>query len=222
MIRILLVEDEAILLDSLATVLGAQPDFEVVGKLTKAADALEAINALNPDVVLMDVCTEHGSSGIDATRNIMRELPETRIVLMTSVTDLSFVDDARAAGARSFIYKNIKTEDLFSVLRNTVNDYEVYPANARNELLGYNELSERELMILRYLCAGYSRNEIVEELDISLNTVKRDISSALAKTGYDNITKLALFLLSSGYISLPENRIDMPQSGQTVLESKQA
>ena len=199
MIRIVLVEDQAMLRESLAIAIDSQNDMEIVATLGKATDALGAAKAFSPDLILMDVCTEDDASGISATAHIKRELPDMRIVVMTGIPEITFIEQARAAGADSFVYKNVSTSELLSIIRSTMEGYSTFPAaQLGDETL--EALDEEEIQILRLVCENKSRREIANELFLSEGTVKRRISTILAKTGYDSIMKLAVHAVSDGYI----------------------
>lgn len=198
--RIIVVEDQTLLLDSLAAALDEQEDMEVVDKLTDARQAPERCRELQPDLILMDVCTDGGSSGFDAARIIRRDLPDIKVVMMTAMPDLSFIETAKEAGAHSFIYKNIQTSELLSVLRSTNDNYSTFPKDPEMPILGYNKLNDREIQVLREVCKGLTRKEIAESHNLSENTIKATISSILTKTGYSSISRLAMYALSSGFI----------------------
>lgn len=198
--RIIIVEDQAMLRESLTCAVNAHHDAEVVGSFADAADAVEAASRLLPDLVLMDVCTENDSSGIVAARKIKKAHPEIRIVVMTGMPDVTFVKQAREAGADSFVYKNIGTSELLGVLRSTMEGYSTFPQKQTGEFSGAMSLSEEEIAILRLVCETKTRKEIAAELLLSEGTVKRRISEILAKTGYESILKLAVHVVSNGYI----------------------
>ena len=105
MIRVLIVEDQAILRESLARSVGDQPDMTVVAAIADASEALGVALKERPDMILMDVCTEHDSNGIVAAARIKEQLPECRIIIMTGMPEITFVDQAREAGVDSFVYK---------------------------------------------------------------------------------------------------------------------
>ena len=98
MIRVLIVEDQAILRESLARSVGDQPDMTVVAAIADASEALDVALRERPDMILMDVCTEHDSNGIVAAARIKEQLPECRIIIMTGMPEITFVDQAREAG----------------------------------------------------------------------------------------------------------------------------
>lgn len=199
MIRIVLVEDQAMLRESLAIAIDAQEDMHTVATLANAGDALAAAREHGPDLMLMDVCTEDDASGIAAAAQIKRELPDVRVVVMTGIPEITFIEQARAAGADSFVYKNVSTAELLGIIRSTMEGYSTFPAaQLGDETL--EELDDEEIQILRLVCENKSRREIADELFMSEGTVKRRISGILAKTGYDSIMKLAVHAVSDGYI----------------------
>ena len=199
MIRIVLVEDQAMLRESLAIAIDSQSDMEIVATLGKATDALGAAEAFSPDLILMDVCTEDDASGISAAAVIKRKLPAIRIVVMTGIPEITFIEQARAAGADSFVYKNVSTAELLSIIRSTMEGYSTFPAGQLGDET-LEALDDEEIQILRLVCENKSRREIANEMFLSEGTVKRRISTILAKTGYDSIMKLAVHAVSDGYI----------------------
>lgn len=186
--------------ESLVAAIDAEPDMTVVAALADAADALEMAKKKKPDIVLMDVCTEGGSSGIVAGRALKRASDATRVVIMTGMPEVSFVRQARDAGVDSFVYKNVGTKELLAVLRSTLDGYSTFPARRSDTLFGGLELTDEEIQILRLACEAKSRPEIAKALFISEGTVKRRISDLLTKTGYDSLLKLAVQAVSNGYI----------------------
>lgn len=199
MIRIVLVEDQVMLRESLAIAIDAQEDMQIVATLASAAEALDAAKANNPDLMLMDVCTEDDASGIAAAALIKREMPDVRVVVMTGVPEITFIEQAHAARADSFVYKNVSTSELLSIIRSTMEGYSTFPAAQLGDA-ALEELDDEEIKILRLVCENKSRREIANELFLSEGTVKRRISGILAKTGYDSVMKLAVHAVSDGYI----------------------
>ncbi len=200
MIRTMIVEDQTILRDSLRMAVDAQDDLCVVCCLADAADAAGAVERTRPDVVLMDICTENDSSGIVASRRIKQAHPEVRVVIMTGMPDITFVEQARDAGVDSFVYKNVGTGELLSIIRSTTDGYSTFPHRQENEFTSAG-LSDEETEILRLVCEAKSRREIASQLFLSEGTVKRRISEILAKTGYDSTMKLAVSAVTKGYIT---------------------
>ncbi len=168
------------------------------------ADASEAAPGValkeRPDMILMDVCTEHDSNGIVAAARIKEQLPECRIIIMTGMPEITFVDQAREAGVDSFVYKNVGIDELFAVMRSTLAGYCTFPKPPESIFSGTAALDDVELSILRLACEGKSRREIAAELFMSEGTIKRRISEILSKTGYDNIMRLAVHAVTEGSI----------------------
>ena len=200
MISIILVEDQAMLRESLEHTLNDQDDMTVVAALSDAADSIDAVARTQADCVLMDVCTENDSSGIIAARKIKEAHPETRVIIMTGMPEITFIEQARDAKADSFVYKNVGTSDLLSIVRSTMEGYSTYPTQKQSVFSGTAALTDVEIYILRLVCETKTRKEIAAELYLSEGTVKRHISEILAKTGYDNILRLAVHAVSSGLI----------------------
>ena len=199
MIRILIVEDQTMLRESLERVIGGQNDMEVAGSTDDAAKAPELCRELQPDLVLMDIVTKNNASGIAFTAQIRAKFPEIKIVIMTGFSEITFIDEARKAGAHSYVYKNSGYDHLFYVIHNTMQGNGIYPGPEPPNFLDA-QFSERELSVIRMVCKGKSRTDIVKELGMSEAVVKRIISAILDKTEFDNIMKFAIYAVSRGLI----------------------
>jgi DNA-binding NarL/FixJ family response regulator len=203
MIKVLIVEDQTMLRELLEQVIGKQDDMEVAGTTDDAANSPELCRELQPDLVLMDVVTKNNVSGITYTAQIREEFPNIKVVIMTGFSEITFIDEARKAGAHSYVYKNSGYDHLFYVIRNTMQGNGVYPG-PENHLPLNAHFNERELAVIRLVCKGKSRTEIVRELGMSEAVVKRIISAILEKTEFDNIMKFAVYAVSRGLI-VPDN-----------------
>lgn len=200
MLNVLIVEDQAMLRESLAGAIDSQDDMRVVGQVADAAEAPALCEARGADLVLMDVCTDNGSSGIVAARRIKEARPEVRVVVMTGMPEVTFVEQARDARVDSFVYKSVGVEELLSVMRSTSAGYSTFPSQAGGLIPGMDSLTDEELQILRLVCEAKTRKEIAAELYLSEGTVKRRIGDILAKTGYDSILRLAVHAVAEGAI----------------------
>lgn len=198
--RLLIVEDEIILRDSLANSLSREHNVEAVFTLSDAYDVLDVVATKDIDIILMDVCTENDSNGLIAAQKVKENYPDVRIVIMTGMPEVSFVKQAREIGVESFIYKNVSMSHLINVLKSTLDGYSTYPTKSQSPFAAAPELDENELAIMRLVCEGKQRNEIAEELHVSDGTIKRRITGILAKTGYDSILRLAIHMVTKGYI----------------------
>ena len=203
MTKILIVEDQTMLRELLEQVIGRQEDMEVAGTTDDAAQTPEMCRELRPDLVLMDVVTKNNESGITYTAQIRAEFPKIKVVIMTGFSEITFIEEARKAGAHSYVYKNSGYEHLFYVIRNTMQGNGIYPG-PENHLSLDAQFNDKELAVIRMVCKGKTRTEIVRELGMSEAVVKRLISAILEKTEFDNIMKFAVYAVSRGMI-VPEN-----------------
>jgi DNA-binding NarL/FixJ family response regulator len=200
MIKILLVEDQTVVRDSLAKLLDGQEDMQVVAQTGSAAEAYELCNRHFPDLALMDVMTEMGASGISAAEELRANFPSLKIIIMTGMPEITFIDSAKKAGVNSFLYKNVNSEEMLSAIRTTMSGYSIFPNAVPATMPGGFSFSDTELSIVRLVCEAKSRIEIAKELAMSESSVKAAISSILNKTGYDSIMKFALYAVANGYI----------------------
>lgn len=199
MLHAMIVDDQVMLRDSLRVAIESQGDMQVVSVLSDASAAPAEVDRARPDLVLMDVCTENDHSGIIATKKIKKSHPEVRVLIMTGLPEITFVRQARDAGADGFVYKNISTADLISVIHSIMDGYSTFPSE-KSQAAANGGLTDEEIEILRLACEAKSRKEIANELHLSEGTVKRRISEILAKTGYDSILRLAVDYVAKGYI----------------------
>jgi len=199
MTKILIVEDQTMLRESLEQVIGRQGDMEVAGSTDDAANAPELCRQLAPDLVLMDVVTKNNSSGITYTAQIRKEFPEIKIVIMTSLPEITFAEEARKAGAHSFIDKGMGNDHLFHVIRNTMKGYSIYSGPV-DRMPFAARFTEKEIAVLRLVCQGMSRDEMALKLGVSESAIKQHITSILDKTGFESISKFALYAVGEGLI----------------------
>jgi len=199
MINILVVEDQAILRDDLLCTFKDQNDMKVAGFTNDASKALDLCHELKPDLILMDVVTENDANGIVYAAQIRKELPDIKIVIMTAYPDVTFADEARKAGVHGYIYKKFEKEHLIYVIRNTMKDISVYLCPSDQPLF-FNQLTEKELTIIRLISMGKSRTEMLTDLGISEASLKPIITSILNKTGFDTIMELVVYAVGKGLI----------------------
>ncbi len=135
------------------------------------------------------------SSGFEATERIKRNHPDIKVIMVTSMPEVSFIERARKAGVDSFWYKETGEGEFLSVIRRTMDGESLYPDSAPVVNLGNaksTELTSRELQVLRELTTGATNEEIADRLYIDIATVKTHIRNILQKTGYPNRTSLAI------------------------------
>lgn len=199
-LRVVIVDDHALLRAGVANLLDEQPDFEVVAEVGSVAGALEAVRTSRPDVVLMDYGLPDGN-GLDATREILAEYPETKVVLLTVHEEDDLLFSAVRSGAKGYLLKNISAKDMLAKLRGLAQGEAAISPDQTTRILSEfartaptvataqeetNPLTERELEVLRLLTAGASNREIGAKLHISVHTVKNHVHNILDKLGVDN------------------------------------
>ena len=202
MYNIIVIDDHQMLRDMISEMLNSKDDLNVVATSGNAKDSLELCKKSNPDLVLMDVCTENNSNGIAYSKLLKKQFPNVKVIIMTGILDLNFINDAKEAGVDSFIYKNISKDSLIMTIKNTLDGYSMYP-NDKNNLSKNNilsDLTEAELKVLTLYCKLLDRDEVANKLGISTRTLQSYISSIYSKTGYNNLAKLSIFCVSSGLI----------------------
>jgi DNA-binding NarL/FixJ family response regulator len=199
MYKIVIVEDQKIVLDGLASIISADRAYRVVGKMTDASQSIVFLESNEVDLILSDICTENGSNFLDYIAAIKKVRPEIKIIVMTGLPEISFVERARSAGADSFVYKNISTEELLSLIKSTLSGYTTFPNQVKADH-AFGDLNEQEIQILRLLCDGRDRVTVSKTLYLSESTVKTYIHNILQKTGFTSIAQLAVFAVSNGLI----------------------
>jgi len=203
MVNVLLVEDSKITRDMLEGYIDGSQDYLLIAALENAANAEIICTRGTVDLILMDVCTADDESGLEAAAKIKKHHPNIRIIIMTSMPEYSFIQKAKAAGCNSFWYKEYGETDLLEVMDRTMRGESVYPNETPVVSIGNadsNELTERELIVLRQLALGYKYEEIAENLKVSANTVKYHIKNLLAKTGYRSTLQLVVDVVSKRLI----------------------
>jgi len=203
MIKILIVEDQALLRDMMKDVISSQEDMQVVGTSDDASLAPDLCKKLKPDLVLTDVMTKNNSNGITYAAKIRIEMPEIKIIVMTGLPEITFADEARKAGVHSFINKDRGKEHLLYVIKETMQGNGIYPGPVDNKPFN-TQFNEKEIAIIRLVCQGKSRSDIANELAMSDGVVKKIISEILDKTYFDSIMKFAVYAVSRRLI-VPDN-----------------
>ena len=190
-VRVMIVDDHAIVREGLRTLLSEEPGLEVVGEASDGAEAVAQAQALRPDVILMDLVMP-GTDGIEAIRRIVARQPGARIVVVTSFSTNDKVFPAIRAGALSYLLKDSEPEDLVRAIRQAHRgEPALHPAIAKSVLreLGgpkkrpptADPLTARELAVLKHVAAGLSNQQIADALSVSEATIRTHVSSILAK-----------------------------------------
>lgn len=191
--NVLIVEDQEIPRQLFEIYINQSEQFTHLASIPNAAGALAVCAARPVDLILMDVMTELGHSGLDAAEEIKKRFPNIKIIIVTSMPEYSWLQRAREIGVDSFWYKDGQKESILNVMESTMAGEHIYPGRTPLIPLGRSsnhEFSERELEILRELSAGGSNAEIGEALHLATGTVKNYIQRMLEKTGFKTRTEL--------------------------------
>ena len=202
-VRVMIVDDQRLARQYFELMVGSSDRYEVVHTVESAAFADTYVLRDGVDLVLMDVLMNDGSSGLAAAAQIKRANPRVKVVVVTSIPEASWMDEARAAGVDSFWYKDEDPQGILEVMDRTMAGEHVYPTAAPTVQIGLAnsaELTEREVEILRALVEGLSNDQIGEQLHLSGSTVKTHVRHLLEKTGCENRTHLAVLARASGLV----------------------
>ena len=203
MIRVLIVEDAPLDRQLLELYISQSGRYEMLPSVESAAFAEFCCHTNRVDLILMDVCTALYSNGIEAAEKIKHNFPNIKIIIITGQPECSFIDRARKAGVDSFWYKTATAENILNIMDRTMAGEQIYPDATPSLSLGHitsDELTDRELEVLREVVAGESDAAIAEKLHMSLRTVKGHIQSMRDKTGFRNRTELAVRARDCGLI----------------------
>ncbi|MET7396672.1 response regulator transcription factor [Dactylosporangium sp. NPDC005572] len=205
--RVLVVDDQQLVRDGIASLLGIQPGIVVAGVAGDGEDAVAKAVELQPDVVLMDVRMP-GVDGVEATRELVRRLPGCRVVMLTTFDDDDYVAEALRAGATGYLLKDLAAEELAHAVRLAHRGVAQFDASvARRLAAGLPEpapsaggLSGRELEILRLVSQGRTNREIGSRMHLSEGTVKNHISRILGRLHLRDRTQAALYARDRGLL----------------------
>jgi len=191
-IRIMLVDDHAVVRSGLGAFLSVNPDLELVGEAENGEQAVVRANLLKPDVILMDLMMPV-MDGVAATQAIKKQNPQIQIVALTSFQEDELVQNALKAGAVGYLMKNVTARELAAAIKAAKDGKITLSPEAAQALVRANQqaeetetLTEREIEVLKLMVDGLNNAEIAERLVISLSTVKYHISNILQKLGVDN------------------------------------
>lgn len=200
---VLIVEDQVMPRQLLEIFIAGSENYTLAASISNADMALRFCRAQRIDLILMDVMTELGASGLDASRDIKREFPGIKIIIVTSMPETSWLRQAREIGVESFWYKEMESAPILEVMDRTMAGESIYPdepPSVRIGLADSREFTEREIEVLRELLTGDSNTEIAGRLHISPDTVKFHVKSMLQKTGFHTRTELATVARSIGLV----------------------
>lgn len=202
-IKVLVVDDHEMVRRGIISYLETEDDIDVVGEASDGAQAVELCQELRPDVVLIDLIMEN-MDGIAATKKITAELPDTKVIILTSFVDEQLVFPALEAGALSYLLKTATAEDIVKAIRSAQQSQSVIEPKVAAQMvhrlqstattkMPHEELTERELEVLRLIGEGLTNQEIADTLFIGIKTVKTHVSNILSKLGVNDRTQAAIY-----------------------------
>ncbi len=216
-VRVLLVDDQALIRTGFRMILGAEEDIEVVGECADGTQAIDSVKRLKPDVVLMDIRMPE-MDGIEATRRIIQADgdPSVRVLMLTTFDLDEYVYDALRAGASGFLLKDVPADQLVqgirlvasgdallapSVTRRLIEEFSRGPRSRQEKPAALGELTPRELEVFTLMARGMSNQEIADELVVSETTVKTHVARVLMKLGVRDRVQAVVLAYESGLVA---------------------
>ncbi|NDJ52656.1 MAG: response regulator transcription factor [Chloroflexi bacterium] len=208
-IRILIVDDDQQIQRAFDAALSSADNIKIVGRASNGLEAVDQFEALQPDLVLMDIMMPL-VNGIEATRRIIQQEPEARVLAVTSMRDLASIQEMMEAGAVGYVLKDGDVDDLLNTIRATVAGNAVFATEVAQLLLTAGhpgapppdyQLTSSEERVLALVVAGLTNRQIAHQLDISSSTVKFHVRNLLAKLGVESRTEAAALAVREGLIS---------------------
>lgn len=211
-IRVLLVDDHSVVREGLRMFLGRDPDLVVVGEASDGAEAIQLAQQLRPDVILMDLLMP-GMNGITAIKTIRSTLPDTEVIALTSVLESDAVVGAVKAGAIGYLLKDTQAIELRKAIKAAASGQVQLSPQASMYLLRsirapetHENLTDREMEVLRLLAQGKSNKEIAHHLQVVEDTIKTHVRHILAKLRAQSRTQAVLCAVRLGLITLDDEK----------------
>ena len=201
-IRIMVIDDQAVVRQGFVSLIKTVPDMEIVGEGSNGQEAVDLFRQLRPDITLMDLRMPE-LSGAEAIRQIRSEFPAARIIVLTTFDGDEDIYRAVQAGAQGYLLKDMFFEELEAAIRKVHAGARLIPGSVAERLaarMSSSELTGRELEVLRQIVDGKSNKEIGNELNISEATVKSHINNILSKLGVSDRTQAATTALQRGIV----------------------
>jgi len=212
-LRIMLVDDHEVVRLGLKALIQRRPSFDVVAEAGTADEALEKARVQRPDVIVMDVRLP-GKSGIDATRDIIKILPDTKVIILTSYADDELLMDAIEAGAAGYVLKQIGSDALLQALEGVARGESLLDPSLMNKVFArlraatrqergraFAGLTEQEVKILALVAEGHTNREIADQVFLSEKTVRNYVSAILGKLGLAHRSQAAAYAVEHGLLS---------------------
>ena len=210
-VKVLIVDDHAIMRDGIRALLTVNDDIEVIGEASEGREAIKKLEQLKPDVIVMDIAMP-GMDGMEATRQMVKANARVKVLILTQHDNKEYILQAIKAGAAGFVPKRALGSELVSAIRAVSRgDSVLYPSVAsaliedyrqRSELDPYDRLTAREREILKLIAEGHTSQEIADMLVISLKTVLGHRTKIMEKLDIHNRTELIKYAMRKGLISI--------------------
>jgi two-component system, NarL family, response regulator DegU len=210
-IRVVVADDHDLFREGLRQLLETIPSVQIVGEASDGQEAIRLVADVQPDVILMDINMPR-VDGLRATEYIVKHYPETNVIVLTMYQDDEYAIHAIRAGAKSYLLKNSRSDEVIEAIHVAANggstiDAALAPALMReyHRLLtktpssNQSHLSDREATLLRLVANGYNNRQIADQLDLAESTVKNNLSSLFQKIGVRDRTQAALYAISQGF-----------------------
>jgi NarL family two-component system response regulator LiaR len=207
-IKVLLVDDHEMVRIGLAAVLGTEDGIEVVGEAGNGHDGIRLAQEYKPEVVLMDLVME-GMDGIETTRRLLQIHPECKVIVLTSFLDDEKMYPVIEAGAFSYLLKTSRASEIASAIRAAAKGQSILESQVASKIMNrfrqpkavpepHEELTDREMEVLRLIAAGKSNQDVADDLFIGVKTVKFHVTNILAKLGVEDRTQAAIYAFKHG------------------------
>jgi two-component system response regulator NreC len=208
-IRLLIVDDHAIMRDGIRALLGLQNDIEIVGEAAEGQEAIDKATELNPDVIIMDISLP-GMDGLEAMRRILKQNPKSKVLVLTQHDEREYILSSIRAGATGYMPKRALGSELISAIRSVYRGESFLYPSAASALIKdyrqqarpgeepYDQLTSREREVLKLIAEGHTSKEIAERLVITPKTVMGHRGKIMEKLGLHNRTELIKYALRKG------------------------
>ncbi|HEX7057048.1 MAG TPA: response regulator transcription factor [Bacilli bacterium] len=209
-IKVLLVDDHEMVRIGLAAVLSTEDGLEVVGEAGNGEEGIRLAKEFKPDVVLMDLVME-GMDGIEATKRLLNIHPDCKVIVLTSYLDDEKIYPVIEAGAFSYLLKTSRAAEIAQAIRAAARGQSILESQVASKLMNrfrrdktqtnaHEDLTEREMEVLRLIAQGKSNQEVADELFIGVKTVKFHVTNILAKLGVEDRTQAAIYAHRHGLV----------------------
>lgn len=207
-IKVLIVDDHEMVRIGLAAVLSTEEDIEVVGEADSGEEGIRLAREYTPHVVLMDLVME-GMDGIETTRRLLKEYPECKVIVLTSFLDDEKMYPVIEAGAFSYLLKTSRATEIAQAIRAAMKGQPILESQVASKMMNrlrqpkpehaaHEDLTDREMEVLRLIAQGKSNQEAADELFIGIKTVKFHVTNIFSKLGVEDRTQAAIYAVKHG------------------------